>query len=328
MPTSQPHRYIAHYKLQVPIICEDGTPAMNQKNIALRDSALNGALRNLLGFLLHRAAAEPNREHWPYDNITLADLPILPRTKPRVNAGDPTFIYNTEYCIFGHWTGIKARMFDPNHKQYAIYGGKPRVGPAVDLHFTGQYPFRYNVVALLQFAIMIEVCLGRPPSADYTIDKVSNSRGYLATNLRWSDKKEQSRNRGQHKYYYTEPAVPRIPHMAARLDAAAIRRMHGDKPKGKTGSDNKRSYRIKTMNTKIKRMANMLFKKHNMRGGSKGKRTAREAATANRILHHLRRPNQTPQYSMPSRTLSMYSTDTDISHTITPHCTLRPLQKF
>lgn len=281
----------------------------------------------LLGVTLY-IAAEPNREHWPYDNITLADLPILPRTKPRVNAGDPTFIYNTEYCIFGHWTGIKARMFDPNHKQYAIYGGKPRVGPAVDLHFTGQYPFRYNVVALLQFAIMIEVCLGRPPSADYTIDKVSNSRGYLATNPRWSDKKEQSRNRGQHKYYYTEPAVPRIPHMAARLDAAAIRRMHGDKPKGKTGSDNKRSYRIKTMNTKIKRMANMLFRKHNMRGGSKGKRTAREAATANRILHHPRRPNQTPQYSMPSRTLSMYSTDTDISHTITPHCTLRPLQKF
>lgn len=66
----------------------------------------------------------------------------------------------------------------------------------------------------------------------------------------------------------------------------------------------------------------MVFTRYNTRGGSKGKRIAREAATANRILNHLRPPNQTPQYSMPRRTLSIYSTDTDISHTITPYCTL------
>ena len=191
-------------------MCSDGTPAMTQTDLALRDAAIRKALANLIAFYKHQSLLHPHRNHLPYEAERYWTLPILPRLQYRSNQGDPSFIFNTSHFLHGRRIGMIARMFDPKHAEYHLYGGAPRTGPRIDPLFTGPYPFRYNVVAALQFTIAIEVILGRP-DLDDTLDKVSNSRGYTIANTRWADKSLQSRNRDNYKWGLREPTIPRNP---------------------------------------------------------------------------------------------------------------------
>lgn len=311
--------HIRAFECTVPIICPSQRPAMDNLDIGDRDEGVSGALRHLLEFIRYMATIHPDRDYLPYDHTTAADLPIIPRVKARKNQGDPSWMINTGHWLWSKWTGMKTRCFDPKSNEYFLYGGKPRSGPMCDYSYTGKYPFAYNIVACLQFTIMVECILGRPTTPDDSLDKVSNTQGYLATNLKWSNKKEQSRNRGTYKYRYTEEAMPRLAHVSFKTN---------HNPRVPTGNQRHRGRIVemskpKTMNAKIKRMYQLALLKHPRKRSqqaanhspNRAKRIIREKASATRISKDI---IARTTFTTSKRMLSQYSPDTTITHTINP----------
>lgn len=84
--------------------------------------------------------------------------------------------------IYRIWTQMKTRCGNHRHVHYADYGGRGiRVCDAWQ-NFEGFYSD-----------------MGEPPSADHTLDRIDNDRGYEPGNCRWATKSEQAFNRRQRK---------------------------------------------------------------------------------------------------------------------------------
>lgn len=80
-----------------------------------------------------------------------------------------------EYQI---WKAMKARCLNPNHKNYAEYGGR---GIAVCERWLNSFESFY-------------ADMGERPSKRHSIDRVDTNEGYSPGNCRWATQVEQTRN--------------------------------------------------------------------------------------------------------------------------------------
>ena len=86
----------------------------------------------------------------------------------------------TEYRI---WSGIMDRCTNRNSKYWDRYGGAG-IGVCKQWRkFEGFYKD-----------------MGNRPSAQLSVDRIDNEKGYSPENCRWASKKEQARNRKNNKY--------------------------------------------------------------------------------------------------------------------------------
>ena len=201
-----------NWSLKIPLECEDGTPAHLTTDMVLRNKAINSALFSLLCFYKQMAVKDPKRDYRPYEAESMLTLPIIPRIKQQWNQGDAYFLRNNykPYPLLDTWKGIRDRCFDPNSDAFDYYGALPHVGPLMEECYSGKFPFRYNLVAYLNFCIMIETVLGRPANENETLDKMSNVRGYGPHNLQWLDKRGQAYNRCNGKMHLSEQSTVEI----------------------------------------------------------------------------------------------------------------------
>jgi hypothetical protein len=74
------------------------------------------------------------------------------------------------------WAAIKTRCYNPNCKQYPLYGAKG----------IGMYkPWRKNFAAFFAH-------VGRRPSPEYVIGRIDHTKNYQPGNCRWITKRENS----------------------------------------------------------------------------------------------------------------------------------------
>lgn len=286
---------------------------MEQTDLDIRDASLQSVLDNLLIFYKVMAMIQPNRSFLPYEAESRGTLPIIRREKHSIMDGDPTWIINEKHFLNGRRKGIIARMYDPKHQNFHIYGGAPRAGPRVDFNFTGHFPFRYNVVAALQFAVAIEIIMGRP-SEEETIDKISNSKGYVLPNIRWADKSMQARNRGTYKYRYADPPVrrPSLPQFKRTSQSNPILQ----KSEGKHRGSWNESAKPKTQMRQIRQMiASVFSKKGRFTAGGRQRRRMRNSTQARRTMMHLLTPEQQRHAH---HTFSRYTSTSTTVHIIRP----------
>lgn len=82
---------------------------------------------------------------------------------------------STEYVI---WSGLLKRCLNPNCNIYPYYGGR---GITVDSSW-------------LDFRVFLAE-VGPRPSPEHSLDRIDNNEGYYKSNVRWSTRTEQSKNR-------------------------------------------------------------------------------------------------------------------------------------
>lgn len=82
--------------------------------------------------------------------------------------------------LYTIWCNMKARCDNQKHPAYHNYGGR---GVAYDPTWSDFSVFAASV--------------GEPPSDMHSLDRVDNSRGYAADNVRWATRSVQSRNKRQ-----------------------------------------------------------------------------------------------------------------------------------
>ena len=87
---------------------------------------------------------------------------------------------NSYHPLYQTYMGMLKRCHHNDSRHYKNYGGK---GVHVCARWRESFDdFLYD--------------MGPKPSADCTIDRINNDRGYEPDNCRWADKTTQSRNRG------------------------------------------------------------------------------------------------------------------------------------
>ena len=80
--------------------------------------------------------------------------------------------------LYRTWMQARNRCRNPNHKSYSYYGGR---GITFSTEWETFEAFRRGV--------------GDPPSANSTLDRIDNTRGYEPGNCRWTTRLMQARNR-------------------------------------------------------------------------------------------------------------------------------------
>jgi hypothetical protein len=83
------------------------------------------------------------------------------------------------------WNSVKRRCECPSYgKSYQQYGGKG----------IRMYPAWVNdPVAFINY-------IGQPPSDNYTLDRIDNTKGYFPGNIRWATPLEQGSNKANNRY--------------------------------------------------------------------------------------------------------------------------------
>jgi hypothetical protein len=81
------------------------------------------------------------------------------------------------------WHGIKCRTGNRNNKDFIYYGGNGIT----------MYPIWRN--SYKEFLAYILKTIGRRPSAEYSLDRIDNNKGYVPGNIRWSTVEKQNRNK-------------------------------------------------------------------------------------------------------------------------------------
>jgi hypothetical protein len=79
------------------------------------------------------------------------------------------------------WRAMIARCGNPNAVGYGYYGGR---GIRVSTEWLGDDGFNRFLAHI-----------GRRPTADHSVDRIDNDRGYEPGNVRWATEKEQQRNK-------------------------------------------------------------------------------------------------------------------------------------
>lgn len=89
----------------------------------------------------------------------------------------------TKHPYYKIWAGMKERCTNPNHHAFSHYGGR-----GITICDEWRLSFERFVADM-----------GDRPSANHSIDRRDNDRGYSADNCRWATAAEQSRNRRKRK---------------------------------------------------------------------------------------------------------------------------------
>lgn len=95
---------------------------------------------------------------------------IKKQPKTHGNTGTPT--YNS-------WLSAKGRCLNKNNTAYPDYGGR-----GITFCTSWQYSFENFLEDM-----------GERPSANHSLDRIDNSKGYCKSNCRWATKKQQANNR-------------------------------------------------------------------------------------------------------------------------------------
>lgn len=80
--------------------------------------------------------------------------------------------------------GARQRCLNPNNAAYSDYGGRG---------------IAFEFPSVRSAAEWVLDNLGTKPEANYSLDRVDNSRGYMPGNLRWATRAEQNSNKRQYK---------------------------------------------------------------------------------------------------------------------------------
>lgn len=104
--------------------------------------------------------------------------------------------------IYGRWSDMHNRCYNPNAKRYSDWGGR---GIIVCERWN-----KNNPKGLLNFYEDIQR-LGDKPNNSYTLDRIDNNKNYSPDNVRWATKKEQRINQQEHRLrYLTYQGITRL----------------------------------------------------------------------------------------------------------------------
>ena len=121
---------------------------------------------------------------------------------------------NTANCdptrIYGIWSKIKARVFNPKNPAYPNYGGR---GIDMDPRWASSFEDFHSD-------------MGAPPDDESQIDRIDNNKGYWPWNCRWADRFEQASNKRNNHYITVDGETFTVAEWARRtgLPHSTIRR--------------------------------------------------------------------------------------------------------
>lgn len=125
-----------------------------------------------------------------YRRYSLGQDPSLPIQK-RPRKTPPPHCYAKDgrrsHPLHNIYWGIRTRCYNPKHKSYPSYGLR-----GIKVYKEWLEPIQ----GFIKFVEYIELNLGERPSADHTIDRIDNDKGYEPGNLRWASKQLQVINQG------------------------------------------------------------------------------------------------------------------------------------